>query len=101
MFGRAKVLLTIAAGALAMPVFAQAPTTAFDGKYAGVSREVSKNPSAHRTNNCPQSGETPFKIEPHRADGVVVRHRRRRRKPARRIGHAERNGHPLRRSDRW
>ena len=58
MFGRAIVLLTIGAAALAMPVFAQAPvpTTVFDGKYAGVSREVSKNPSAHRTNNCPQSG---------------------------------------------
>jgi hypothetical protein len=44
--------------ALAMPVFAQAPapTTAFDGKYAGVSREVSKTPSARRANNCPQSG---------------------------------------------
>jgi len=54
-----RVFLTIAASfALAMPVFAQAPvqTTAFDGKYAGVSREVSKNPSARRANNCPQSG---------------------------------------------
>jgi hypothetical protein len=44
---------------LATPVAAQAtaPTaTAFDGTYAGISREVSKNPSAHRANNCPQSG---------------------------------------------
>ena len=58
MFGWTKVLLTFAACMLAMPVFAQAPvqTTAFDGKYAGVSRDVSKNPSAHRANNCPQSG---------------------------------------------
>jgi hypothetical protein len=46
----------ILACALAMPVFAQAPTTAFDGRYAGVSREVSKNPSAHRANQCPKSG---------------------------------------------
>jgi hypothetical protein len=71
MFGRAKVLLTIGAAALALPVAAQDPapaTTAFDGKYAGVSRDVSKNPSAHRTNNCPQSGVPgPLKI----ANGVA------------------------------
>ena len=56
---RAKALLSIAACALATSVAAQAPSptpTAFDGTYAGVSREVSKNPSAHRANNCPQSG---------------------------------------------
>ena len=40
MFGRAKVLLTIASSALAMPVVAQAPTATFDGKYAGVSIEA-------------------------------------------------------------
>jgi len=58
MLGQGRALLTIMACAFAMPVFAQAPVpvTAFDGKYAGVSREVSKNPSAHRANNCPQSG---------------------------------------------
>jgi hypothetical protein len=40
----------ILASAFAMPVAAQAPvpTTAFDGKYVGVSRESSKNPSAPR-----------------------------------------------------
>jgi hypothetical protein len=58
MFGRAKILLTIAAFALATPVAAQAPapaTTAFDGKYVGVSRESSKagsNPGA----KCPPIG---------------------------------------------
>jgi hypothetical protein len=43
---------------VALPVAAQtpAPTTTFDGTYAGVSREVSKNPSAHRANQCPKSG---------------------------------------------
>jgi len=57
MLGRGRALLTIIASAFAMPVAAQAPapTTGFDGIYAGVSREVSKNPSAHRT-NCPKSG---------------------------------------------
>jgi hypothetical protein len=37
MFGRAKVLLTIAACVLALPVAAEAPapTTAFDGQYVG------------------------------------------------------------------
>jgi hypothetical protein len=44
--------------AFAVPVAAQAPapTTGFDGTYAGVSREVSKNPSAHRSTQCPKSG---------------------------------------------
>ena len=44
MFGRAMILLAIPASALATPVAAQAPapTTAFDGKYVGVSRESSK-----------------------------------------------------------
>jgi hypothetical protein len=52
MFDGAKVLLTIAACMLATSVAAQAPapvTTAFDGTYAGISREVSKaasNPAA-------------------------------------------------------
>ena len=58
MFGRARIPLTIAASALVMPAVAQAPaptTTAFDGKYVGVSRESSKagsNPGA----KCPPSG---------------------------------------------
>ncbi len=59
MFGRTISLPMILACALVLPVAAQDPapaTTAFDGKYAGVSRDVSKNPSAHRANNCPQSG---------------------------------------------
>lgn len=59
MFDRTISLPMILACVLALPVAAQAPapaTTAFDGKYVGVSREVSKNPSAHRANNCPQSG---------------------------------------------
>ena len=44
MSGRARVLLTIAGLALAMPVAAQTPgpASAFDGKYAGVSADVSK-----------------------------------------------------------
>jgi hypothetical protein len=43
MFGGARILLTISACVLATPVTAQAPapaTTAFDGTYAGVSREM-------------------------------------------------------------
>jgi hypothetical protein len=45
MSGTAKILLALAAFALAMPVAAQAPApapTTFDGKYAGVSADVSK-----------------------------------------------------------
>ena len=57
MSGRTKVLLTIALSAVAPPLAAQTavPTTAFDGTYAGVSREVSKSPSAPRA-KCPPSG---------------------------------------------
>jgi hypothetical protein len=44
MFGRRRVLLTIAACVLAMPIAAQSPapatTTAFDGTYLGVSVTV-------------------------------------------------------------
>jgi hypothetical protein len=54
MSARAKILLALATSALAMPLAAQAPspTTAFDGKYAGVSADVSK----HRTRGerCPR-----------------------------------------------
>jgi hypothetical protein len=58
MFGRARILLTIAACMLATPIAAQAPTpatTAFDGKYAGVSRESSKTP-AFPGAKCPPNG---------------------------------------------
>jgi hypothetical protein len=67
---RAKALFSIAALTLATPVAAQnpAPTTAFDGTYAGISREVSKNPSAPRA-KCPPSGAlAPLTIK----NGVVV-----------------------------
>ena len=70
MFGRERILITITASALAMPVFAQtpAPTTAFDGTYAGISREVSKSPSAPRA-KCPPSGAlAPLTIK----NGVIV-----------------------------
>jgi hypothetical protein len=56
---------------LATPAAAQAPAptaTAFDGTYAGVSRDVSKSPSAPRA-KCPQSGAlAPLTIK----NGVVV-----------------------------
>jgi hypothetical protein len=71
LFGRTKVLLMTAACMLATPVAAQttAPTTtAFDGTYAGISREVSKSPSAPRA-KCPPSGAlAPLTIK----NGVVV-----------------------------
>ena len=70
MFGRTKMLLTIALSAVASPLAAQtlAPTTAFDGTYAGISREVSKSPSAPRA-KCPPSGAlAPLTIK----NGVVV-----------------------------
>jgi hypothetical protein len=93
MSARAKALLTIASPALAMPVAAQAPgppTTAFDGKYEGVSAHVSKSGSRH--GQCPRE-HTPEAltiangsvhssardkwagmVEPQR--GVVIRNRR-------------------------
>jgi hypothetical protein len=64
------MLLTIALSAVAPPLAAQtlAPTTAFDGTYAGISREVSKSPSAPRA-KCPPSGAlAPLTIK----NGVVV-----------------------------
>jgi hypothetical protein len=70
LFGRTKVLLTIVLSAVAPPLAAQTPvpTTVFDGTYAGVSREVSKNPSAPRA-KCPPSGAlAPLTIK----NGVVV-----------------------------
>jgi hypothetical protein len=63
LFGRTKVLLTIAACMLATPVAAQTPapaTTAFDGTYAGVSRTLEgvmrRNMVGGQTRGCPQSG---------------------------------------------
>ena len=71
MFDRTRILLTIAACAVALPTAAQAPaptTTAFDGTYAGISREVSKSPSAPRA-KCPPSGAlAPLTIK----NGVIV-----------------------------
>jgi hypothetical protein len=60
MFGLARILLTIGASAVAMPVFAQtpAPTTSFDGTYAGISREFSKSPGAPRA-KCTPNGVPP------------------------------------------
>jgi hypothetical protein len=60
MFGCVRVSLVIAASmVLALPVAAQAPTpttTAFDGTYAGVSREVSKVRSGGTAGNCGVNG---------------------------------------------
>ena len=65
MFGRAAILLAILASALAVPAAAQPPgptTTAFDGKYAGVSREMSKSPSAPRAKCTPSGVPAPLTI---------------------------------------
>jgi hypothetical protein len=53
MFGRARSFLTIALYVLGTPVAAQAPapTTAFDGRYIGVSIEISK--SGSHPGRCP------------------------------------------------
>ena len=59
MFGRARILLAIAASALAAPVAAQAPastTTAFDGTYTGVSRTLESTMAGHSTRQCPPNG---------------------------------------------
>jgi hypothetical protein len=65
MFALARILLTTAVCTVALSAIAQVPaptTTAFDGKYVGVSRESSKagsNPGA----KCPPSGvPAPFTI---------------------------------------
>ena len=57
MFGRARILLTIAACAVAMPAAAQAPapTTAFDGTYAGVSRTL-EGSMGFATGKCSSQG---------------------------------------------
>jgi hypothetical protein len=59
MFGRARILLTIAACSLATPVSAQAPaptTTAFDGTYTGVSRTLEGTMIAPSARSCPPNG---------------------------------------------
>jgi hypothetical protein len=57
MFDRSRVVLRIAALIWAMPVAGQAPatTTAFDGRYVGISRESSKTP-AFPGAKCPPNG---------------------------------------------
>jgi hypothetical protein len=71
MFGRARILLTIAACTLATPVAAQTPaptTTAFDGTYVGVSRTLEGTMIAPSARSCPPNGRPgPLSI----ADGVA------------------------------
>jgi hypothetical protein len=59
MLGRATLLLTIMPFALAAPAAAQAPapTTAFDGRYVGVSIEISK--SGSHPGRCPAENGRP------------------------------------------
>jgi hypothetical protein len=70
-FNRTRVIFTVIACTLTMPAVAQVTgptTTAFDGAYAGVSKEVSKSPSAPRA-KCPPSGAlAPLTIK----NGAVV-----------------------------
>jgi hypothetical protein len=49
-----KIFLTIGVLAWAVPAAAQAPTTAFDGTYAGVSMHVTK--ATREAQNCPRGG---------------------------------------------
>ena len=58
MFGRARILLAIAACVPPMPTAAQtpAPTTAFDGTYAGVSRTLESTMLSQATRSCPPNG---------------------------------------------
>ena len=59
MFGRARILLTIAASAVALPAAAQAPapaTTAVDGTYVGVSRILEGTMIAPSARSCPPNG---------------------------------------------
>jgi len=64
MLGGAALILTIAASGLAIPAAAQAPapTTAFDGKYVGVSRESSKAGSSPGTKCQPNGVPAPLTI---------------------------------------
>jgi len=64
MFGRARILLTIVASAVALPATAQAPaptTTAFDGTYLGVSNTLEGDIDTGRTwaRYCPQFSRPP------------------------------------------
>ena len=70
MFGRARILLAIAACTLATPAVAQAPTpttTAFDGTYIGVSRTLESTMLGYSTRQCPPNGRP----------GIICQHRRR------------------------
>jgi hypothetical protein len=70
MFGRATVLATIAAFTCAIPVAAQTPassSTAFDGRYAGVSRESSKAGSSPGPKCLPNGVPAPLTIR----NGVI------------------------------
>jgi hypothetical protein len=74
MFGPARILLTIAASTVALPVFAQAsvPTTAFDGIYAGVSRERVDEKGVMGIKTCPLGVRRAIAVDNrqgHRADG--------------------------------
>jgi hypothetical protein len=51
---RIKLFLAIAAIAAAAPAAAQAPTTAFDGTYVGVSTHVTR--ANREATNCPRGG---------------------------------------------
>jgi hypothetical protein len=70
MSGRAKVLLAILGLAVAMPASAQAPapTTAFDGKYVGVSRQSSKSGSNPGAKCTPNGVPAPLRIK----NGVIA-----------------------------
>ena len=58
MFGRARILLTITACMSATTAAAQAPapTTPFDGTYAGVSRTLEGTMTAPSARSCPPNG---------------------------------------------
>ena len=52
-----RAIAAIALLGLPGPLFAQSTTTAFDGSYAGVSRQLEEGGLlTHRTNRCPPSG---------------------------------------------
>jgi hypothetical protein len=59
LFRRTKVLLAIGLSAAALPLAAQtpAPTTAFDGTYAGVSRTLETTMRGGATRSCPLNGQ--------------------------------------------
>ena len=69
MSGWGRALLSLAALAMGLPVAAQtpAPTTAFDGRYVGVSRESSKAGSSPGAKCLPSGVPAPVAIR----NGVV------------------------------